>query len=229
MCPNNFTMSQPIIPIRSSTQNFVEIEDIDRDIVMFIDGSCALVVATTAVNFGLLSEKEQESLIYAYAGLLNSLTFPMQLIIRTQQKDISSYLHMLEEQEQKQKNTKLQANIHSYRQFVAQMVKERNVLDKKFYLVIPFSSLEIGASTSVLFGSKKKGLPYPKEYIYERAIMVLSPKRDQLVRLLGKLGLRAYQLTNEQLMKLYFSIYNPGIPIPDAATLDQIQSKKPSI
>lgn len=215
--------SQPIIPIRSSTQRFVEIEDIDRDIVMFADGSCALILSTTAVNFGLLSEKEQEGLIYAYAGLLNSLSFPMQIVIRTQQKDITSYLNMLEDQEKQQTNPKLATSIHSYRQFVAQTVKERNVLDKKFYITIPFSSLEIGVSTSVLFGSKKKGLPYPKEYIYDRAIMVLSPKRDQLVRLAARLGLRAEQLKNEQLIRLFFSIYNPGTPIPEAATLEQIK------
>lgn len=216
-------MSQPIIPIRSSTQRFVEIEDIDRDLVMFVDGSCALILKTTAVNFGLLSEKEQEGLIYAYAGLLNSLSFPVQIVIRTQQKDITSYLNMLEDQERQQTNPKLAASIHSYRQFVAQTVKERNVLDKKFYITIPFSSLEIGVSTSVLFGSKKKGLPYPKDYIYDRAIMVLSPKRDQLIRLASRLGLRAEQLNNEQLIRLFFSIYNPGTPIPETTTLEQIK------
>jgi hypothetical protein len=106
---------------------------------------------------------------------------------------------------------------------VAQTVKERNVLDKKFYITIPFSSLEIGVSTSVLFGSKKKGLPYPKEHIYDRAIMLLSPKRDQLIRLAARLGLRAEQLKNEQLIRLFFSIYNPGTPIPETTTLEQIK------
>lgn len=208
-------MPKQIVPIRASTQRFTEIEDISNDIVMFADGSCAIVLSTTAVNFGLLSEKEQEGLIYAYASLLNSLTFPIQVLIRTQQKDISSYLELLKEQEQKQKNPKLANSISKYRTFVEQTVKERNVLDKKFYVVIPFSSLEIGVSTNVLFGSKKRGLPYPKEFIYDKATLVLSPKKDQLVRLLGRLGLRSEQLSTQQLMKLFFSIYNPGTPVPD--------------
>lgn len=216
-------MNQPIIPIRSSTQKFIEIEDIDRDLILFIDGSCAMVLSTTAVNFGLLSEKEQEALIYSYAGLLNSLSFPVQLLIRTQQKDVTFYLRMLEDQEQKQTNPKLAASIHSYRQFVSQTVKERNVLDKKFYVVIPFSSLEIGISTSVLFGNKKKGLPYPKPYIWDRAQLVLSPKRDQIIRLTARLGLRAEQLKNDQLIRLFFSIYNPGTPLPETTTLEQIK------
>lgn len=207
-------MTQPIIPIRSSTQAFVEIEGVDGDVVLFVDGSAALVLATTAVNFGLLSEKEQDAMIYAYAGLLNSLSFPIELLIRSQHKDISSYLELLEEQEKKQTNPKLAKSIHNYRIFVSATVKEKDVLDKKFYVVIPFSSLELGTSAKVLFGSKKKGLPYPRKYIYERALTVLTPKRDHIMRLLHRLGLQAYQLTNEQLVRLFFTIYNPGSPAP---------------
>lgn len=208
-------MSQQIIPIRSSTQEFVEIEDINHDIVMFVDGSCALVIATTAVNFGLLSEKEQEAIIYAYAGLLNSLSFPIQILIRSQHKDISSYLKLLEEQERRQKNPKLVKNISDYRAFIAATVKEKEVLDKKFYFVIPFSNLEIGMSAKALFGNKKSGLPYPKEYIYDHALIVLTPKRDHIVRLLNRIGIRGKQLTNEQLIRFFFSAYNPGVPQPE--------------
>jgi len=136
----------------------------------------------------------------------------VELLIRSQHKDVTAYLHLLEEQEQKQKNPKLAHSIHSYRLFVATTVKEKDVLDKKFYLIIPFSSLELGASTKVLFGNKKTGLPYPKDYIFERALTVLIPKRDHMLRLLHRLGLRAYQLNREQLVKLFFTIYNPGSP-----------------
>lgn len=206
---------QPIIPIRSTTQAFTEIEDVNHDIVLFVDGSCALVVTTTAVNFGLLSEKEQEAIIYAYAGLLNSLSFPVQILVRSQHKDISSYLKLLEEQERRQKNPKLVKSISDYRAFVAATVKEKEVLDKKFYIVIPFSSLELGVSTKVLFGSKTRGLPYEKAYIYDKALTVLTPKRDHIMRLLNRLGLRGRQLTSEQLVRLFFSIYNPGTPQPE--------------
>ncbi len=209
-------MPDPIVPIRSTTQIFTEIEDVDRDLVMFADGSCAMVLTSTAVNFGLLSEKEQEALIFAYAGLLNSLSFPIQILIRTQHKDISSYLELLEEQEKKQQNPKLANSIKNYRQFVADTVKEKEVLDKKFYFIIPFSALELGASTKVLFGGKKRGLPYEKSYIWEKANMILSPKRDQIIRLLHRLGLQATQLTTKRLLRLFFQTYNPGTPIPES-------------
>ncbi len=210
---------QQIIPIRSTTQAFTEIVDIDHDMVLFVDGSCAIVITTTAVNFGLLSEKEQEAIIYAYAGLLNSLSFPIQILVRSQHKDISSYLKLLEDQEGKQKNPQLSRAIKDYRAFVASTVKEKDVLDKKFYIVIPFSSLELGPSTNVLFGGKSRGLPYEKAYIFEKALTVLTPKRDHIMRLVTRIGLRGRQLTSEQLTRLYFSIYNPGVPQPEGTEL----------
>ena len=203
-------MTKTIIPIRSSTQRFTEVVDIQHDMVLFTDGSCAVIIAVLAVNFGLLSEKEQEAIIYAYAGLLNSLSFSVELVIRTQHKDITSYLKQLAVQEEKETNAKLKKSIHDYRAFVASTVKERNVLDKKFYMVIPFSALELGNAPAVLFGSKKRGLPYKKEFIFERALTTLTPKKDHLLRLLARIGLRSYQLSSEQLLRLFYGIYNPG-------------------
>jgi hypothetical protein len=213
-------MAQPIVPIRSSTQLFTEIVDINHDLVLFADGSAAVIIATTAVNFGLLSEKEQDAIIYSYAGLLNSLSFPVQIIIQTKHKDISAYLTLLEDQEKLQKNPKMAKSIHSYRLFISSMVKEKDVLDKKFYLVIPFSSLELGTTPSMLIPSKKTGLPYNKDYIYERAQMILLPKKDHIIRLLARVGLRSSQLNNEQLTRLFFSLYNPGAAVPDLSRLE---------
>src|SRR3972149_7417374 len=119
-------MKEPIVPIRSSTQRFTEIETIDHDIILFSDGSCSMVIGATAVNFGLLSEKEQDAIIYAYAGLLNSLSFPIQILIQTKHKDISAYLKLLEEQEGRQRNPKLTQSIHGYRLFIASMVKGKD-------------------------------------------------------------------------------------------------------
>lgn len=207
-------MPEQITPIRSTTQKFTEIEDIQNDIILFSDGSCAAVLSVSAVNFSLLSQQEQEAMIYAYAGVLNSLSFPIQLIIRSQHKDIRAYLKLLEDQETVQKNPKLQKSIHGYRNFVAATVKEKEVLDKKFFLVIPFSALELGVSPSVFFGNKKRGLPFQKPFIFERALVVLTPKIDNLIRLLVKVGLHAKQLPGEQVAQLYFSFYNPDVPPP---------------
>ncbi len=219
-------MADTIIPIKSTTQLFTEIEAIEQNIILYADGSCSLIIAASAVNFGLLSEKEQDAIISAYAGLLNSLSFPIELLIRTQHKDVTAYLRLLEEQERKQTNPKLSKSIHDYRLFVAATVKEKDVLDKKFYIILPFSSLELGASANVFLGNKKRGLPYPKPYIFEKALAALNPKRDHITRLLNRLGLHAHQLTNEQIVRLLFITYNAGVPSPDDETISKTLSAK---
>ena len=112
------------IPIRASTQEHLDIEDVRDDLVILKDGGCVLVLATTAINFGLLSEKEQDATIYAYAALLNSLTFPVQIVIRSQRKDVSAYLKLLDQELTKQTNKLLREQIQKYHLFVEEIVKK---------------------------------------------------------------------------------------------------------
>ena len=202
----------------ASTQSHLDIEDIVDDLVLLKDGGAALILQTTAVNFGLLSETEQDATIYAYASLLNSLTFPVQIVIRSKRMDISSYLQLLKQQEEKQTNENLRFQIKKYRQFVESIIKENKVLDKRFYIVIPFSPLELGvkpAATSLLdllnpLSKKQRGsLPFPKSYILERAKNALYPKRDHIIRQMARIGLRAEPLTTQDLVELFYDIHNP--------------------
>lgn len=197
------------IAIRGSTQDHLEILDVKNDLALLKDGSVALIIRVSAVNFGLLSEREQEAMIFAYANLLNSLNFSIQIVIRSQQKDISQYVKLLENEEKTQTNPLLKNQITKYKEFILQTVKENNVLDKKFYIVIPFSSLELGV-TSAAGGlvKKNKTLPLPADTIFEKAKTALLPKRDHILRQLGRLGLRAKQLTTSELIELFYEIYN---------------------
>lgn len=199
------------IPIRASTQEHLDIEDIRDDIIILKDGGCALVLATTAVNFGLLSEKEQDATIYAYAALLNSLTFALQIVVRSQKKDISSYLKRLTQLQQKATQPEIKEQLGKYQRFVQETVAKNEVLDKKFYLVIPMTALELGVTQALASSfKKKKGLPFPKDYILEKAKIKLHPKRDHLIRQLNRLGLKARQLKTAELIKLFFEAYNPS-------------------
>lgn len=198
-------------PIRASTQEHLPIEDIRDDTVVLKDGSCCLILQASAINFGLLSEKEQEAMIFAYSALLNSLSFPIQILIRSARKDVSAYLKLLSEQEGKLKKVILKKQLAKYKKFVEETVKKNEVLDKKFYVVIPFSVLELGtAKTATAIITKKKGLPFPKEYILERAKTNLTPKKDNLIKQFNRLGIKTRQLETRELINLFFGIYNPG-------------------
>ena len=194
---------KPTSPVKASTQVFVEIEDVKDDVVLLKDFSAALVIEVGAVNFWLLSQEEQISTIYAYAGLLNSLSFPTQILILSKKMDVSSYLEYLDERIKKQSAELMKKRLTSYQEFIKTIVKKNSVLEKRFFFVIPFSPLEMGVS-----GVNTKGLN--KEYVISRAKTSLYPKRDHLIRLLSKIGLRATILQKQELVELFYNLYNPS-------------------
>jgi hypothetical protein len=218
------------------TQDHLDIEDIASDIIILKDGSAALVLQVSAVNFGLLSEKEQDATIYAYAQLLNSLTFSIQIIIISKRKDISAYLEKLDSYLAQITTPKLKDQLTKYRDFVKAIVSQGNVLDKKFYIAIPFSSLELGLGSSLkALGKPNTKSTLPKEYIVDRATTNLAPKRDHLLRLLARIGLKGRQLTSAELLQLFFDSYNPdwlgthvSLPHPSDLSLEASAKREAS-
>ncbi len=192
---------KPTSPVKASTQFFVEIEDIKDDIVLMKDSSAAIVIEIGAVNFWLLSQEEQTSMIYAYSSLLNSLSFPTQILILSKKMDVSSYLDYLDGKINHQQVELLKKRLTSYKEFIKTTVKKNTVLEKRFFAVVPFSPLEMGVS-----GVNTKNLN--KEYVVSRAKTSLYPKRDHLIRLLSKIGLRATVLQKQELIELFFNLYN---------------------
>lgn len=219
-------MDSARVAIRASTQVHLAIADVRDGIVILKDGGACLVLAITSINFNLLSEKEQEATIYAYAALLNSLSFPIQTMIRSQQKDISSYLQYLEEVSQRESRPLFKEQITKYQAFIQETVQKNNVLDKKFYLAIPMSALETGTfqALSTQLGAKKAKSSLDKNYILEKAKINLYPKRDHLLRQLGRLGVKGRQLETQELIKLFFDIYNPESKGQQMSATEQYQT-----
>lgn len=203
------------IAIKGSTQEHLPIEDIVNGIVVMKDGSCSAVLTVSSVNFDLLSEQEQLALVFSYGGILNSLTFPIQIVIQSHTKDVSSYLKNLQKMEDNQLNSKLKERIKQYRKFIEETLKKNDVLSKSFYIVITFSTLELGVKAGGIKGikmflpqGKNQELPFNKEYILEKAKAVLEPKKDHLIRLFSRLGLEIRALNNKELMDLFYRTYN---------------------
>jgi hypothetical protein len=210
-------LSTPDKPLTQSTQALLPVADIVDDLVLYKNGGAAVVLESTSLNFGLLSEREQESVIASYAGLLNSLNFSVQILVSSQKKDISQYMTFLENAESKIQNQKLLDIMKDYRNFIDDAIKKKNVLSKRFFIAIPFSPLELGVAKSFATSIKPGSgpLPYPKSYIIRKAKIALYPKRDHFMRQAGRLAIRVSQLGNEDLIRLYYSIFNPEVPIKE--------------
>jgi hypothetical protein len=198
--------------IKASTQEHLDIYAIRNHLIFLKDGSCAMVLRTTAINFNLLSEEEQDATIYAYAGFLNSLSFSIQILLRSQRKNISDYINLLDDRIQATASQKVKEQLLAYRQFVKSLVKENRVLEKKFYIIIPFSVIELGLSKASFnpFQKTPQKPPFDLDYIEEKAAMILYPRRDHIIRQFARIGLKASQLTTGELTTLFYSIYNPG-------------------
>ena len=191
----------------ASTQEHLDIEDILEDLVILKSGWISMVLSVSSVNFDLLSETEQDATIYAYGAFLNSLTFPLQVLIRSKKADISSYFAHLEDAEAAQLNPDIKAQIKKYKEFISSIVSQKTVLDQEFYLIINFSPLEMGfkglAKASAANAKNKKQL-------LSGAKTSLAPKRDHIIKQMGRIGLNVKQLTTQELIELFYDIYNPA-------------------
>ncbi|MFA9288359.1 MAG: hypothetical protein ACEQSA_00570 [Weeksellaceae bacterium] len=197
------TKTHATSPKKATTQAFIEIEDIRDDIMLMKDYSASVAIEVGAVNFWLLSAEEQTSMIYTYGSLLNSLSFPVQIVIISRMMNISEYLDYLNAKLAEQKQELIKQRLQSYQEFIKTIVKKNTVLEKRFFFVIPFNPLELGAAGT-------QAHRYGKEYIISRAKTSLYPKRDHLLRLLAKVGLKPTVLQKQELTELYYNLYNPS-------------------
>lgn len=198
--------------ISSTTQKFLDIFDITNDVVVLKDGTVSLIMVISAMNFGLLAEQEQDAIIYAYAALLNSLNFPIQIIVSSKTKDATAYLRLLDEQATKASTQDKKDLIKRYQGFVGQLIKERNVLDKKFYVTIPASPAEVGMITpqTILPGKNEPVLTREqKAAVIEKGLGVLEPRRDHLIAQFNRIGLYARQLVTQEIIEIFYNSYNP--------------------
>lgn len=205
------------IALKGTSQEHLPIEDIQKDLVILKNGVAVMILQTSSVNFDLLSEKEQDAMIYAYAAMLNSLTYPIEILIRSTAKDVSNYLKRIKKQQAKVANP-LKKQIESYHNFVKEVVEKNNVLAKTFYVAVPFYPAEMGAGAAAqssmpgflsFLKTNKQSLPMSKEKIIKKAKAALEPKKEHLTRLFGRLGLNIKQLETKELIRLFYKIYNP--------------------
>ena len=182
----------------STTQEHLSISDIEDNILLLKDGGGALVLQVSAVNFGLLSDREQMAIIVSFAQMLNSLSFSIQIVIHSERLNISSYLNLLDKAQKIQTNQLLSEMMTHYKQFIQATIRENEVLDKKFYIVVHLFALELGLTASKLA-------------LQQKVKTVLLPRRDQIIRQLNRVGLKATQLTRQKLIEVFYDIYNGEI------------------
>src|SRR3972149_647043 len=213
----------------ASTQQHLDIEDIRDDLVILKNGNAVAILQTTAVNFDLLSEREQDAMIFAYAALLNSLTYPIQIVVRSKRMDISSYLKLLAGAQNQAVNESLANMIGLYTKFIHDLVSKNQVLDKRFYVVIPYANTSLSQALT-LPSLVKKDKPVPdKWHTLEKAKVNLGPKIDHLTKQIARIGVKTRLLRTEELVEFFYDLYNPEVSREQKAALNTTEYTTPIV
>lgn len=203
----------------NSTQNTLQIAEIRDGIVIMNDGSFRSVVMVKSVNFDLMSPQEQEAVEFSYQGFLNSLYFPIQIFIRSQKVDLQPYIAKLDKIRTEHENMLLAMLMDDYIGFIEQLSAQTNIMDKRFYIVIPFlphvdvqkaitQSKNLITGLAGLFNTKEQHVVI-NEADLEKAKTELKNRVQAVLQGLGQCNIQGLPLDTQELIELYYDTYNP--------------------
>jgi hypothetical protein len=213
----------------NSTQNTLEIAEIRDGIVILNDGTFRSVVMVKSINFDLMSPQEQEAVEYSYQGFLNSLYFPIQIFVRTQRVDLQPYIERLDKIRTEHDNMLLALLMDDYINYIDVLSQQTNIMDKKFYIVVPFTPFDetekaLTESKNFLQGlvgmlnTKEKHVVI-NETDLERAKTELRNRVQAILSGLTQCNIQGLPLDTQELIELYYDTYNP-----DTATRQQLKN-----
>ena len=198
----------PTIP----TQKYLDFAEIKDDTVILKDGTLRAVLLVSSINFSLKSEDEQNATIAAYVSFLNSIDFPIEMVIQSRRLNIDNYMENLTTQERGQSNELLRAQIADYREFIKELVELSDIMSKKFYVVIPYVP---GKIESRGFMSRVSSVFTPakviklKEKKFQDYKDLLDKRLEHVMSGLASMSLNSVRLDTQSLIELYYTTYNP--------------------
>ena len=196
-----------------SAQKYLKISQIKDDVVIMKNGSLRAVLMVSSINFALKSIEEQDAIIFHYQGFLNSLDFSVQIVVSSRKLNLDNYLQVLRDQEKKQINELLRMQTSSYIEYIQGLVKMANIVSKMFYVVVPFAVSETKGGGIM---SKAGAILSPAKVIsgrkeFEKYRDQLLQRVDHVIENLSSSGLRMTMLTTQELIELYYNLYNPEL------------------
>jgi type IV secretory pathway VirB4 component len=200
----------------ASTQAFLDIAEIKEGVVILRDGSLRAVVVVSATNFSLKSAEEQNALIGSYQSLLNSLDFPIQILMQSRRLDINSYLEKMRGIMQQQTNELLRLQTQEYIEYISKLIEFASIMNKTFYVIVPYSVEAVKSGFFDRLGSmfNPAGNIKLKKEDFERHRETLMQRTDQVSSELAGMGLRTITLNTEELVELMYNSYNLNTASP---------------
>lgn len=201
-------------PQKNTTQGFVPLRDIKDNVVVLKNGQLNMVLLASSVNFALKSLDEQEAILRQFQSFLNTIDFSIQFYIQSRRLDIQPYLNLLATREADQDNDLMKIQLREYMQFVKTFVSEVDVMSKSFFVVVPYTPVTANLQNNLegfkgLVGGSGKRATYDDKNFNEHKLQ-LEQRVSLVEQGLGSIGVRSILLQNEELVEMYYHIFNPG-------------------
>lgn len=198
-----------------STQMYMRISEIRDNVVVLKNGGLRVILKVSSVNFNLKSEPEQNALIAGYQGFLNTLEFPIQIVMRSKKLDIDKYIEQLKNIGEKQTNPLLQKQTFEYADFINKLVEYADIMEKEFLVVVPYNPAR--AESMGLFATLLSHLRGKDAYAeikkrhaeFEQLKKGLAQRIQVIENGLQNMGLKTTQLSTQELIELFYNAYNP--------------------
>lgn len=200
-----------------ATQEFVPIKEVRDGIIVLKDGSYRGVLMTSSINFALKSEDNQNAIISQFQSFLNSLDFSVQLFIQSRKLDIRPYIALLEGRYKEQASDLMKIQTREYIEFIKSFTENSSIMTKTFFVVVPYASAPIQAQGGVVemagkFFTRKSAEErvQKKQDSFEESRSQLLQRMSVVEQGLMACGIRAVQLGTEEVVELFYKIFNPG-------------------
>jgi hypothetical protein len=196
-----------------STQKYVDVEEVRDGAIVLKDGSLRAVLLVSSINFDLKATEEQDTIVNQYQNFLNSLDFPIQIIVSSRKLNINPYLDYLKKKEMQMTNELLSLQLAEYRNFIKNLTDVSSIMSKFFYVVVPFHPVENTKSGLMdrLFGvgGSQKAVALRRE-LFDTYKNQLWQRLDHISAGLGSTGVKVTPLKTEELIELLYNSYNPS-------------------
>jgi len=197
-------------------QEFVPFREIRDGIVIMKDGSLQAILMTSSLNIVLKSQDEQEAILFQFQNFLNSLEFSIQIYVQSRRLDIRPYLALLEDREKEQVNELMKIQTREYIEFIKNFTENTNIMSKSFFVVVPYSSFKatsqsmLHISSAMSGGNKSK--TEEKQWLedFEENKTQIEQRVAIIEGGLSRIGVRVAQLGTEEIIELFYKIFNPG-------------------
>lgn len=198
-----------------STQDFIPIQEIRDGVIILKGGGMRAVVLATSINFALKSADEQNSVMMQFQNFLNSLDFSVQISIQSKKLDIRPYIALLEDRYKEQVTELMKIQVREYIEFIKAFVDSTNIMSKSFFVVVPYDPPAVTASSnpvSGIFGQKKTGAQTAQSSAdaFKEYRTQLEQRVAVVEQGLVRCGVRAAELGTEEIVELFYKIFNPG-------------------